>query len=152
MVAGLPLRRLMLPAVVIALLVLGGIFVLTFLVQVPEEIDRASWADMQHHFDPAAVNTVELTQAGLRSTLTGPEAQTFAQALLAGTFSEGNAQHFGPTPEIGVGFVFPGEEAFRSNQWPDGRFEVLWSGRQFLVSSPRLAGLLEQKGFVYVER
>lgn len=152
MAAGLPLRRLMLPAAIIALLVLGGIFVLTFLIQAPEEIDRASWADMQHHFDPAAVNTVELTQAGLRTTLTGPEAQTFAQALLAGTFSESNAQHFGPTAEIVVIYTFTGEEPLTPNQWPDGRFEVLWSGRQFLVSSPRLAGLLEQKGFVYVER
>ncbi len=128
---------------------LATIFVLTFIVQVPEELDRVSWEDMQRRFDPAAVTTVELTGPAGPATLTGAEAQRFTRALLAGTFSESNAQHFGPTPEIGVGYAFPGEETFRSNQWPDGRFEILWNERQFLVSSPELARLLEEKGYVY---
>ena len=150
--AWVTLRRLWPPVAIIALIVLAAVFILTFIVQVPEELNRVTWEDMQRHFDPAAVATVELTgPAGRRATLTGAEAQTFTRALLAGTFSESNAQHFGPTAEIGVGFAFPGDETFRSNQWPDGRFEILWGGRQFLVSSPELTKLLEQKGYVYRE-
>lgn len=148
--ARVPLRRLWPLAVIIALIVLVVIFVFTFLVKSPEERDRATWTRMQRHFDPAAVTKVELRgPAKLQAALAGPEAQTFTQALLAGTFSETNAQHLGPTPEIGVRYTFPGEETFGSNQWPDGRFEVLWDDRQFLVSSPELARLLEEKGYVY---
>ena len=143
------LRRLWPVAVIIALLVLGAVLLLTFIVQVPEELDRAAWEDMQHRYDPAAVTKVDLNGPAGPATLTGAEAQTFTRALLTGTFNESNAQHFGPTPEIGVGYTFPDEETFRSNQWPDGRFEILWSGRQFLVSSPGLARLLEEKGYVY---
>jgi hypothetical protein len=148
--ARIPLRRLWPPVAIIALIVLAAFFVLTFIVQVPEELDRVTWKDMQRRFDPAAVTKVELTgPAGRPATLTGAEALSFARALFAGTFVESNAQHFGPTPEIGVGYAFPGEETFRSNQWPDGRFEILWNDRQFLVSSPELARLLEGKGYVY---
>jgi len=148
--ARIPLRRLWPPAVIIGCIVLAVIFTLTFLVKSPEERDRATWERMQRHFDPAAVTKVELTgPAGLRATLTGPEAQTFTQALLAGTFSETNAQHLGPTAEIVVVYTFPGGETFFPNQWPDGRFELTWGGRQFLVSSPELARLLEEKGYVY---
>jgi|GEM_PF-3449474 len=148
--ARISLQRLWPLAVIIALLLLAGIFILSFILQVPEEFDRVAWEDMRHHFDPAAVTTVELTgPAGLRATIAGPEAQAFTRGLFAGTFAESNAQHFGPTSEIGVGYSFPGEETFRSNQWPDGRFEIVWNGRQFLVSSPELARLLEEKGYVY---
>jgi hypothetical protein len=148
--ARISLRRLWPPVAIVALIGLAAFFVLTFIIQVPEELDRVTWEDMQRRFDPATVTTVELTApAERRATLTGAEAQTFTRALLAGTFSESNAQHFGPTPEIGVGYAFPGEETFRSNQWPDGRFEILWNDRQFLVSSPELARLLEEKGYVY---
>ena len=146
---GSSLRRLWPPVAVVALIVLAAYFVLTFIVQVPEELDRVTWEDMQRRFDPAAVSTVELTAPGRRVTLTGAQAQTFTRAVLAGAFNESNAQHFGPTPEVGVGYAFPGEETFRSNQWPDGRFEILWNDRQFLVSSPELARLLEEKGYVY---
>ena len=148
--ARVTLRRLWLPAVIVALIVLSVILVLTFIIQVPEELDRATWQSMQHRFDPAAVSTIELTEpAGLQASLAGAEAQTFVQALLAGTFSESNAQQLGPTAEIVVVYTFPGGETFWPNQWPDGRFEVSWDGRQFLVTSPELARLLEEKGFVY---
>ncbi|MCJ7797355.1 MAG: hypothetical protein MUQ56_11425 [Thermoleophilia bacterium] len=151
--ARIPLRRLWPPAAIIVLIVLAAILALTFIVQVPEELDRETWKSMQRHFDPAAVTKVELTgPAGLRATLAGPEAQSFSRALFAATFVESNAQHFGPTAEIVVVYTFPGEETFTPNQWPDGRFEVSWGGRQFLVSSPELARLLEEKGYVYRER
>jgi hypothetical protein len=39
--------------------------------------------------------------------------------------------------------------ALTPNQWPDGRFEVRYEERQFLVRCPELEALLKERGFVY---
>ena len=55
----------------------------------------------------------------------------------------------GPTAEIVITYNFPTDQVLSPNQWPDGRFEVRWGGRQFLVQSPELARLLQVRGFTY---
>jgi hypothetical protein len=62
---------------------------------------------------------------------------------------KGNPNNYRPTPDVLVGLSYAGHDRVGANQWPEGRIELRWDERQFLVSSPELASLLREKGLVY---
>lgn len=117
----------------------------------PGGVDPARvWADVQRDLGARPVASVELIADGRDNTAeTGAEADALADAFLAGTFDEDNPENFGPTAAVVTLFRYEGLEPLAVNQWPDGRFELRKSGRQFLIASPELAELLRERGFVY---
>jgi hypothetical protein len=136
------------------ILLLGAVAAAVVLMVVGHALFRRDeaelWSDIQKEFAVSPILSVELRADGPEQmTLTGVDAEAFSKALLAATFSEGNPDNYGPTPAVLASFDYTGHERFGANQWPDGRFELRWDERQFLVSSPELAALLREKGFVY---
>jgi hypothetical protein len=105
---------------------------------------------MQHEIATAKVVSVALR--GPRTadaSITGAECQEFVRALVAGTFDEDNPNNYGPTPEVSALFTCADGQVIIANEWPDGRFELRYEDRQFLVRAPGLEVLLRQRGFVY---
>ena len=110
------------------------------------------WRSMQTELADDAVISVQLHSWGPKQeTLVGDTAEVFAQAFLAGTFDMDNPEHFGPTADITLLFLYEGREPVRVNQWPDDRFEVGYGKAQFLICSPELTQLLRSRGFVHAE-
>jgi hypothetical protein len=127
-------------------LVLAALVVVVSGCQSPE--DR--WSEMQQEIAGAEVVSVALRgPRTANSVITGAECQEFVRALIAGTFDEDNPNDYGPTPEVSALFTCADGQAIVANEWPDGRFELRYKDRQFLVRAPKLELLLESRGFDY---
>jgi hypothetical protein len=101
-------------------------------------------ADMEHE----SVRSVVLTGPGPREeTLTGMDCQRAVDAFLTGVFAEDNPNDLGPTAAIVASFELTQSGWVNANQWPDGRFEVQYKDRQFLVGCPQFASILRSRGF-----
>ncbi|MCL5942007.1 MAG: hypothetical protein M1325_00500 [Actinobacteria bacterium] len=115
-----------------------------------EEGAYQTWKDLQHSLADRTILQVELHAPGPKErVLSGVDAEAFSRALLGGTFSEDNAQNFGPTAAITILFRYDDRDPIPVAQWPDGRFEIRSSGTQFLVASQPLCELLRNADYVY---
>jgi len=106
------------------------------------------WHEMGQELSRAEIATVEIRAPGpTRVVVDNAEVQVFVQALASGTFAEENRRNFGPTAEVVVLFTSRDGQVSAANQWPDGRFELVYRGSQFLVEAPDLEQLLRLRGF-----